>query len=691
MGIMLTVLALSGGSAALSRADIVINEIMYNSPGSPDVEYIELYNNGQASVDLTGWYLLDDDPAHPHCLLFGTLDAGQYLVVANDLTLFQAQYPEVTNLSPIAFDSGGTGFGLGNSGDIVHLYTVGDDLHDAVPYEDGGAWPGTADGDGPSLELVNPFFDNSVGSSWDPSTMDWGTPGQQNSAYMDNQPPTIHDTDREPRLPQVDDPVLITARVSDPEGLDRVELFVDLGAGFVSQPMYDDGAHGDGAPADSLFGATIAVQSAGTLVHYYVAAWDQLGQVTTKPSDAPVRFHGYTVGYEPPNGLWVSEIMADNGTTLADEFGQYDDWVEIQNFSGDAIDLTGMFLTDNLGDHRKWMLPPVTLDGQEYLIIWCDDEPEQGAFHASFKLSDGGEDIGLYDSEDHGNTLIHGFSFGLQNTDVAFGMILGVVGLPNRDTSWNLWTPEPEYQNQPTPGEFNEEPRPAVVINELLTTSDSGGIDDWVELYNRSPQDVAIGGWGISDDLDEPLKYTFAAGTILASGEYLVIDELELGFGFSSLGEVVTLTAADGATAVDYLSFGPQTADRTYGRSGGGLSYWAQMDPTPGTINPNFLSPVDDGPGLPAALRISGVHPNPFNPSARIHFELPRQAAVTVDIYGVNGRRVRTLRLGVMAAGAQSVVFDGRDDSGRALASGIWFARVQGGPETATVKMTLVK
>jgi hypothetical protein len=62
-------------TATLSAGDIVINEIMYHADGS-DVEYVELYNNGSSAVSLSGWYILDDNDSHTHCVLSGTLTAA---------------------------------------------------------------------------------------------------------------------------------------------------------------------------------------------------------------------------------------------------------------------------------------------------------------------------------------------------------------------------------------------------------------------------------------------------------------------------------------------------------------------------------------------------------------------------------------------------------------------------------------
>ncbi len=669
------------------QADVVINEIMYNTPGTPDVEWIELYNNGSTTVELDDWYFIDDNPLHTHCILMGDLLPGEFLVVVGDFALFSTQYPGVTNININAFDPSGTGFSLGNGGDSVIIYNDDGVLVDSVTYDDGGEWPASADGNGPSIELVNPGLDNNFPTSWEPSLADGGTPGQINSVYQFNQAPIIHDTDREPRLPQAGDDVLITALVSDASDLDRVELFVDRGNGFVSQPMFDDGAHGDGAAADSLFGGTIESQPEGALVRYYVAAYDDFGQVVTKPSDAPASSRAYTVGYTPEYSLRINEIMASNVITLADEFGEFDDWVEIQNTGSESIDLGGMFMTDNFGSHRQWMMPNMTLAAGDFLIFWCDDQPEQGPLHTTFRLSAGGEDIALYDTEAHGNTLLTGFRFGIQNPDVGFG--IWEPNIPNPAKSFSDVSIQPEYLSTATPGTTNDEPGSAVVINEFLTTSEAGGIDDWIELYNRSTQAVDISGWGLSDDAGNPLKWVFPVGTVLAANNYLVVNELELGYALSSSGEEIQLTSADGVTGIDYIGFGQQQPDVSYGRLF--ESTWAFLSlPTPGVSNLSVLSPVDDH-DLPLVLTVNGAYPNPFNPSTKIHFELPVAAQVTVAVYGLDGRLVRTIDAGMMAAGPANLIFNGRDNQGQRLASGVFFARVNAAGETAVVKMTMVK
>jgi hypothetical protein len=102
-----------------------------------------------------------------------------------------------------------------------------------------------------------------------------------------------------------------------------------------------------------------------------------------------------------------------------------------------------------------------------------------------------------------------------------------------------------------------------------------------------------------------------------------------------------------------------------------------------------------DGPQLtsgatPAKMTLSHS-PNPFNPSARIVFELPREADVTLEIFSADGRRVRELAAEAFPAGRHDISWHGRDDRGGAVASGIYFYRLRAGDETLTRKMVLVK
>ena len=100
-----------------------------------------------------------------------------------------------------------------------------------------------------------------------------------------------------------------------------------------------------------------------------------------------------------------------------------------------------------------------------------------------------------------------------------------------------------------------------------------------------------------------------------------------------------------------------------------------------------------DEPGadfMKLALRQNA--PNPFNPVTNIQFSVPANAgAVELSVYNVNGRLVRTLVDAEIEAGPHSVVWNGRDEAGRSVATGVYFARLVTAEETDVIKMALLK
>jgi len=96
-----------------------------------------------------------------------------------------------------------------------------------------------------------------------------------------------------------------------------------------------------------------------------------------------------------------------------------------------------------------------------------------------------------------------------------------------------------------------------------------------------------------------------------------------------------------------------------------------------------------DAPVRETAL--SQNYPNPFNPSTVIDFALPEAADVSLNVFDANGRLVRSLARARMNAGPHSARWDGRDAEGDAVASGVYFYRLQSGETTITRKMVLLK
>ncbi len=101
----------------------------------------------------------------------------------------------------------------------------------------------------------------------------------------------------------------------------------------------------------------------------------------------------------------------------------------------------------------------------------------------------------------------------------------------------------------------------------------------------------------------------------------------------------------------------------------------------------NALSPAS----TPTSNRLLGNVPNPFNPTTKIRFALSEPSGVRMEIYGVNGRLVRTLADGPWEAGLHSVIWNGRDEEGDDVSSGIYFVRFRAGNRVETRRMTLLR
>ncbi|MHC4440359.1 MAG: CotH kinase family protein, partial [Planctomycetota bacterium] len=143
--------------------------------------------------------------------------------------------------------------------------------------------------------------------------------------------------------------------------------------------------------------------------------------------------------------LAINELMVSNSNVIRDPQGQYDDWIEIHNYGLEAIDIGGMYLTDNLSDATKWRISAdnsaiTTIPAGGYLLIWADNDTSDSGLHANFKLSADGEEIGLFDTD--GFALIDSIDFAEQTTDISYGRF------PDAGDYWqNFETPSPGAQN----------------------------------------------------------------------------------------------------------------------------------------------------------------------------------------------------------------------------------------------------
>jgi flagellar hook assembly protein FlgD len=94
---------------------------------------------------------------------------------------------------------------------------------------------------------------------------------------------------------------------------------------------------------------------------------------------------------------------------------------------------------------------------------------------------------------------------------------------------------------------------------------------------------------------------------------------------------------------------------------------------------------------MPSGFLLDQNYPNPFNATTVIKFTLPELLNITLDIYNISGQKVRTLADGIFGAGTQTIIWDGRNTDGEAVASGIYLYRLRAGNAIETRKMVMLK
>ena len=179
----------------------------------------------------------------------------------------------------------------------------------------------------------------------------------------------------------------------------------------------------------------------------------------------------------------ISEFMASNETTLADEDGDFPDWIEIFNPDDESVDLGGYFLSDDALTLNRWIFPATTLGAGEWLVVFASGKDRDvGELHTDFKLAAGGEYLALVATD--GVTVVSDFgeAYPPQFEDGSFGA--GEFGIgyfdevtPGAENGGGR-IPGPQFGSVRTGGE-----RPAPFEDLVITAAVSGAED--VTLFYR--------------------------------------------------------------------------------------------------------------------------------------------------------------------------------------------------------------
>jgi hypothetical protein len=188
---------------------------------------------------------------------------------------------------------------------------------------------------------------------------------------------------------------------------------------FEKLQMYDDGMHGDGTAGDGVYGATINVDARDVQYYFYAENTDA---GIFSPERAEKEYHQLPV----LGGLVINEIMAGNVSAVADQNGEYDDWVELYNGNNFSLNLNGYYLSDNENELTKWTFPNVTIPANGYLIVWCDTAGNsQTGLHTTYRLSADQEEVYLTDPT---NTVIDAVHYVNMPSDKGFARVPNGTG-----------------------------------------------------------------------------------------------------------------------------------------------------------------------------------------------------------------------------------------------------------------------
>jgi hypothetical protein len=302
-------------TAVTPPSAIVINEVLFNGiDNTIRNEFIELYNNTAATQDLSGWRLSGAiDYAFPPG---SSIASGAFLLIAEDPATILARFAK-TALGPWAGS-------LSSKGETIRLRNASDVVVSEVDYRVGFPWPVVTDGDGTSMELIHPSLDPGLGSSWRPAvipaataTSDTASPGAQNLQFNPVAAPAIRQVEATPGQPAANVPIVITARVTDPDGVGSVQLQYQIvtpgnfipatlpkpivnnnintstplspnpafenAANWTTVAMNDDGINGDLLGGDGIYTGTIPGQAHRTLVRYRITVADNPGASVRVP------------------------------------------------------------------------------------------------------------------------------------------------------------------------------------------------------------------------------------------------------------------------------------------------------------------------------------------------------------------------------------------------------------------------
>ncbi len=311
--------------------------------------------------------------------------------------------------------------------------------------------------------------------------------------------------------PLIGDTVTITSTITD---VNASAVYLgyrtDVNVPFTKVLMYDDGAHNDGSSGDDIFGVDVIV--ADFLQYYIYAENNNIGAFS--PARAEYEFYELIATYPTiaVGDLVINEIMASNETTVTDQDGEYDDWLELYNNSSETLSLDNLYLSDDQDDRLVWQFPAgLTIAPNSYLIVWCDKDEDQVGLHADIKFSASGESAILSYAN---GTIVENITFGEQTDD------MGYARVPNGTGDFVIQSPTYAANNESLSIDevtFNKYlkyyPNPT---SNILTLKNASYNIETIEVYNVQGQLLFQKGYSNSNTVEIDFS-SFAIGMYMVN------------------------------------------------------------------------------------------------------------------------------------------------------------------------------
>lgn len=326
-----------------TKAQIVITEINYNTPGAIDsLDFIEIYNNSGSAVNITGWKF---KKAISHTIATATINAGQYKVFCYDSVAFFRNFGFSANQW--------RNNALSNSSDSLVLENATGTVIDFVYYKDISPWPILADGEGPSMALCDANLDNNVGSNWTYGATPTGIiiSGKEIYAHPGSGCPTI---DAAPPIPySANETSTTTVQVYFNEALNATATVVGnyTGLGTITSAVLNG--------TNDMVTLTLATPL--VIGKYYILTVDNIADMAGNAMTLPRYFNivfNNTIGTVAMDELYYDDPFLND--TL--------EFIEIVNYGTSDVAIGGYWFNSGV----KLRLPEKTLTPNEYYVVAKD-------------------------------------------------------------------------------------------------------------------------------------------------------------------------------------------------------------------------------------------------------------------------------------------------------------------------------